>query len=54
MTLIFTACSTAENNTENQSNQNSQENITNEQASAYESDVILEENDTVAIIQTSK
>lgn len=54
MTLIFTACSTAENNTENQSNQNSQGNITNEQASAYESDVILEENDTVAIIQTSK
>lgn len=53
MTLIFTACSTADNTTQDQWN-NSQENITNEQASAYESDVILEENDTVAIIETSQ
>ncbi len=53
MTLIFTACSTADDTKQDQWN-NSQENITNEQASAYESDVILEENDTVAIIETSK
>ncbi len=53
MTLIFTACSTVDDTKQDQWN-NSQENITNEQASAYESDVILEENDTVAIIETSK
>lgn len=53
MALIFTACSTADDTKQDQWN-NSQENITNEQASAYQSDVILEENDTVAIIETSK
>lgn len=51
LSIIFTACSTTQEN--NTWDSNTQENITDEQASAYQSDVVLEQNDIVAIIQTS-
>lgn len=52
VTLLFTACSSDKNDT--QQDNSSQEEITQEQASAYESDVVLEQDDIVAVIQTSK
>lgn len=52
VTLLFTACSSDKD--EIQQDNSSQEEITQEQASAYESDVVLEQNDIVAVIKTSK
>jgi len=52
LSIIFTACSTTQEN--NSWDTNTQENITDEQASAYQSDVVLEQNDIVAVIKTSK
>lgn len=52
LSIIFTACSTTQEN--NSWDTNTQENITDEQASAYQSDVVLEQNDIVAVIKTSQ